>query len=156
MADVSSLPDPDAHPNRDVVIYDGDCQFCQAQVLRLARWDRWSAKLSGGRALSFLSLHDPRVSQRYPDLTHQMLMEEMYVVDQQRRRHRGADAVRYLSRRLPLLWPVMPILHIPGSAGIWRWGYRQIARQRYRWNQDACEGDSCAVHFEQRHDSRSV
>ena len=142
----TGLPDPAELPDADVVIYDGDCNFCIAQVKNLRRLD-----CCGGR-LSFLSLHDPRVAERYPDLTHDQLMAQMYIVDSQGRRHGGGDAVRYLSRRLPLLWLAAPILHLPGSATLWRWMYNQIAKRRYKLagkksGKPACENDSCAVHF---------
>jgi predicted DCC family thiol-disulfide oxidoreductase YuxK len=74
-------------------------------------------------------------------------MEQMYVVDQHDRRHGGADAVRYLSRRLPLLWPLVPLLHLPGTARLWRWMYRQVASRRYRLAGRSCDGDTCSVHL---------
>ncbi|OYP36463.1 thiol-disulfide oxidoreductase DCC family protein [Rhodopirellula sp. MGV] len=139
------LPDPDARKDADVVIYDGNCRFCIAQVKNLQRLD------CCGNRLSFLSLHDPRVHERYPDLTHEQMMEQMYVVDQNGGRHGGGDAVRYLTRRLPLLWIAAPLLHLPGTAGLWRWGYHQIAKRRYKIagkKSDAgCDGDACSVHF---------
>ncbi|KAA5542755.1 DUF393 domain-containing protein [Roseiconus nitratireducens] len=142
----AGLPDPSQQPQADVVIFDGDCNFCTAQVRNLRRLD-----CCGGR-LSFLSLHDPRVRERYPDLTHDQLMEQMYVIDQHGGRHGGADAVRYLSRRLPLLWPAAPVLHVPGTARLWRWMYGQVAKRRYklagkRDGASGCENDACAVHF---------
>ena len=135
------LPDPDEKTGTDVVIYDGDCNFCRGQVGNLRRLDRF------GEKLSFISLHDPRVAERYPDLTHEDLMQQMYVVDGEGRRHGGADAVRYLSRRLPLLWPVAPIFHIPGTAGLWRWGYNQVAKRRYKLAGKSCENDVCDIHM---------
>lgn len=134
------LPDPDDRIDADVVIYDGDCVFCRAGVRQINRLDL-------GRRLSFLSLHDPRVTNRYPTLSHEQLMEEMYVVDREGRAHGGSEAVKYLSRRLPALWLVMPILHIPGTAGLWRWGYHQVAKRRYRIAGKSCDGDACSVHF---------
>ncbi|MGV3484428.1 MAG: thiol-disulfide oxidoreductase DCC family protein [Planctomycetaceae bacterium] len=138
-----SLPDPDDHPQTDVVIYDGECNFCKAQVSRLRMLDRW------GHRLSYLSLHDPRVAERYPHLTHAQLMEQMYVVDRSGRAMGGSDAVRYLSRRMPLLWPLMPILHLPGTAALWRWGYQQIAKRRYLLGgrSQECAEDACSVHL---------
>jgi predicted DCC family thiol-disulfide oxidoreductase YuxK len=139
------LPDPDARPKSDVVIYDGDCRFCTGQVRNLRRLDRC------GSRLSFLSLHDPRVAQRYPDLSHDALMEQMYVVDTRGRRHGGSDAVRYLTRRLPLLWPAMPILHLPGTARLWRWAYQQVAKRRYKISGKTggkgCDSDACSIHL---------
>lgn len=143
-ANVSSdLPDPDAFPNTDVVIYDGECNFCKAQVARLRLIDFF------GNRLSYLSLHDPRVAERYPNLSHEQLMEQMYVIDQQGRPYGGSDAVRLLSRRLPLLWPVMPILHLPGTAGLWRWGYHQIAKRRYKISGRSkdCSQEACSIHL---------
>ena len=138
----AELPDPDNLTDADVVIYDGQCNFCRSQVRNLKRLD-W-----GGRRLAFLSLHDPRVGERYPDLTMDQLMEQMYVVDQSGNRHAGADAVRYLSRRLPSLWVAAPILHLPGTAGLWRWLYCQVAKRRYKLAGKNCENDACSVHFD--------
>ncbi|MGB7343358.1 MAG: DUF393 domain-containing protein [Pirellulaceae bacterium] len=141
-ASTSSLPDPDEWPDRDVVIFDGECRFCTAGVMQLHRLDRF------GRRLSFISLHDPRVAERYPDLSHDDLMRQMYVVDIAGNQHGGADAVRYLSRRLPLLWPVAPILHLPFTAGLWRWMYHQVAKRRYKIAGKRCENDACSIHFD--------
>lgn len=135
------LPDPDSLSDADVVIYDGQCNFCRSQVNNLRRLD------VGGQRLAYISLHDPRVAERYADLDHQSLMDQMYVVDAQGRRHGGADAVRYLSRRLPLLWLSAPILHLPGTANLWRWLYRQIAKRRYKLAGKSCENDVCSVHM---------
>lgn len=135
------LPDPDALPSGDVVIFDGECNFCRSQVSKLHRLD-W-----GGRRLSFISLHDPRVAERYPDLTHDQMMEQMYVIDAEGNQHGGGDAVRYLSRRLPLLWIAAPILHLPGTARLWRWLYGQVAKRRYKLAGKSCENDVCSVHL---------
>lgn len=136
----SPLPGPAERPDADVVIFDGQCRICTGQIRRLARWD-W-----GGR-LAYLSLHDAEVARRWPDLTHDALMKEMYIVDRQGRRHPGASAVRYLSRRLPTLWWLMPILHFPGTLPLWQWLYRQIANRRYRFGRVAsCDEGTCHLH----------
>jgi predicted DCC family thiol-disulfide oxidoreductase YuxK len=134
------LPSPVERPEADVVIYDGNCRICTRQVARLPWWDRQ------GR-LAYLSLHDPEVARRYPDLTHEMLMRDMYVVDRAGGRHRGAAALRYLSRRLRRLWWLAPLLHIPFSLPIWQWLYRQIADRRYWWGRvEGCGDEACEVH----------
>jgi predicted DCC family thiol-disulfide oxidoreductase YuxK len=135
------LPDPDSLSDADVVIYDGHCNFCRSQVHTLRRLDL------GGHRLAYISLHDSRVTERYPDLTHDQLMNQMYVVDRQSRRHGGADAVRYLTRRLPLLWIVAPLLHLPGTANLWRWMYGQVAKRRYKLAGKTCDDDACSVHL---------
>jgi predicted DCC family thiol-disulfide oxidoreductase YuxK len=138
----AKLNDPDQNPTADVVIFDGECNFCRAQVGHLSRLD------CCGNRLSFISLHDPRVTERYPDLSHEQMMEQMYVIDRKGRRHGGGDAVRYLSRRLPLLWIAAPILHLPGTASLWRWLYSQVAKRRYKLAGKSCEDDACSIHFD--------
>ncbi|SRR5690606_19848016 len=139
---MSHLATPHERPGSSVVVFDGNCRFCRQQVERLARWDRQGA-------LSFVSLHDDWAAEHLPDLTHEQLMEQMYVVLPDQRRYAGAAAFRYLSRRLPRLWPLAPLLHIPFSLPLWQWGYRQVAKRRYALagKTEACEGDACRVHF---------
>lgn len=130
-------------PNADVVIYDGDCRFCTGQVENLRR-------ISGDR-LAFISLHDPLVQERYPDLTFDQLMEQMYLVDQKGNRYGGAAAFRYLSRKLPVLFVLAPLMHIPFSLPLWQWCYRQVAKRRYllmgKHSDNACDSDACSIHF---------
>lgn len=130
----------ESRPHADVVIYDGDCRFCVANVARLVAVDEGK--------LAYVSLHDPLVRERWPDLTHEQLMREMYVMDQGGGRHGGAAAFRYLSRRIKGLWLLAPFLHIPGSLPFWQYLYRTVARIRYRFGRvEACAGGTCAVHF---------
>lgn len=137
------LPTVHELPNADVVIYDGDCRFCTGQVQNLYR-------VSGNR-IAFISLHDPLVKERYPDLTHEQLMEQLYLVDGKGNRYGGAAAFRYLSRKLPLLFVLAPLMHIPFSLPLWQWCYRQVAKRRYllmgKHSDDACDSDACSIHF---------
>ncbi len=79
-------------------------------------------------------MHDPEVAERFPDLPRSALMQQMYVVAANGRRYAGASAVRYLTRRLPRLWPLVPLVHLPFSLPIWQWLYLQVARRRDRLN----------------------
>lgn len=132
------LPDPDRMVGADVVIWDGQCNFCRAQVQRLARWD--SGKLS------YLSLHDPRVTTYCPELSQEQLLEQMWVVKADRSaKYGGADAAKYLSKQLPKLFWLFPLLHIPLSMPLWRWIYRQVAKRRYRISGRDCESGTCRI-----------
>ncbi len=134
------LPRPSERPLADVIIFDGRCRFCQAQVRRLARWDLL-------KRLAFVSLHDPEVARRWPDLSHDELMQNMYLIDVRGRRYKGAAALRVLSRRLPALWPLAPLLHLPGTLRLWQWFYQQVARRRYRLGGTVeCDEDACRLH----------
>ena len=135
-----TLPSPIDRPEADVVIYDGACRMCRAQVRRLRWWD------CRGR-LAFVSLHAPEVGHRWPDLPHDRLMQEIAVITHNGRQFWGPAAVCYLTRRLPSLWWVMPLLHIPGSMLLWRWLYRWVARNRYWLSGTAeCDDAACTLH----------
>ena len=135
------LPGPQERPAADVVIFDGECRFCRRQVGRLAALD-WRGQLA------YLPLQDERVAERYGDLSREDLMAQMYVVDRHGRRHGGADALRYLSRHLPALWIAAPLLHLPGTRGLWSWLYHQVAKRRYLFGKvESCDSGACAVHF---------
>src|SRR3954451_16035150 len=91
------LPTPAERPDSDVVIYDGQCRMCTAQVRKLPWWDCQ-------KRLSYLSLHDPEVSRRWPDLSHDRMMQEMVIVDRYGGGALGGDGVRYLSSRPRGVW----------------------------------------------------
>ena len=139
------LPTPAERPDADVVIYDGNCIFCEKQVRNLLWFD-------GGQRLSFMSLHDPEVTRRYPELTYDQMMDQMYVVDSEGDYHGGAAAIRYLSRRLPKLWIVAWLTHIPFTLPLQQWCYSQVAKQRYKiaGKQDGpdCDSGACSIHFD--------
>jgi predicted DCC family thiol-disulfide oxidoreductase YuxK len=139
--DEKVLPSPRERPAGDVVVFDGHCRICTGQIHLLNRWDRRGM-------LAFLSLHDPEVQARYPDVSHDELMKQMLVVDPHGRRHWGADAFRYLSRRLRRLWWLAPFLHLPFTMPVWRWLYDQVANRRYLFGRKApdCDSGTCSLH----------
>lgn len=139
----TGLPSPYDHPGRDVVIFDGNCRFCFSGVRKLHRWDR-------RKRLTFVSLHDPFVARHYPDLTHEQMMEQMYVVTRDDHRLGGAAAFRYLTYRIPRLWILAPFMSIPFTLPLWQMAYRQVAKRRYKISQrmgPKCEDGACEVHF---------
>lgn len=133
------LADPDGNPAAAVVIWDGKCNFCRSQVERIQAFDR-------GSRLTYISLHDPRVAERYPELSYQQLMDQMWVITPNHQRYGGADAVRFLSRYLPQLWWVAPVMHFPFAMPLWRYMYRVLANRRYRLAGENCEGGTCSLH----------
>jgi predicted DCC family thiol-disulfide oxidoreductase YuxK len=137
---VAELPRPVDRPDADVVIYDGQCPICTAQVRKLPWWD------CQGK-LAYLSLHDPEVPRRWPDLSKDRLMQEMVIIDGHGNRHWGPEAIRYLTRRLRRLVWAAPFLYFPGAMLLWRPLYRWIARNRYRLSGGpACDDGTCSLH----------
>ena len=125
------------HPDHDTVLYDGDCRFCRGQIGILRRLD-----LLG--SLAFTSFHDPRVAVDFPELPPEELDRRMYVVDRRGRARGGAEAVRYLSRRLLPLWPLAVILHVPGTLPLWNAIYAYVARHRFAIA-GSCKDGVCRV-----------
>lgn len=139
------LPRPAERPDADIVLYDGQCNFCRASVARLVWWD------CQGK-LAYLSLHDPEVAGRWPDISLDRLHEEMCIVERDASRnagrlHWGAEAVRYLTSRLRRLWWLMPVMYLPGMMLLAKPMYRLVARNRYliAGRADDCEGGTCSV-----------
>jgi predicted DCC family thiol-disulfide oxidoreductase YuxK len=137
----TGLPTLADRPGADVVIYDGKCGFCQQQMRKLDGWDK-------DGQLAYVSLHDPKVAEGWPDLNKDDLMREICVVSKDGGRFQGADAFRYISSQLRALWPVSLAMRIPWSMPIWRFLYRRFARQRY-WlsRRYTCKDDSCDAHL---------
>lgn len=123
------------HPDRVTVLFDGSCRFCRGQIAALRRLDM-------GRGLVFRSLHDAEVARDFPEIPHESLLREMYVVDRLGNARGGAAAIRYLSRKLVLLWPLAVLLHIPGTMPIWQRLYAWVARNRFRIA-GRCEEGTC-------------
>lgn len=136
------LPTPDQRPDADVVLYDGQCGFCRARVEQL-RWFEGNSE-----KLAYLSLHDPSVREQYPEAPHERLLKEMCVVDSHHNYHWGAEAVRYLSRQLPRLWWLAPVMHLPGIMLLAKPVYSWVSRNRYflGGRREDCESGSCQIH----------
>lgn len=68
------LPHPDKRAKARVVIYDGGCGLCRATA-------GWLSRLDQHGRLAFLRLEDPRVAERYADLSPEQLEKHVYVID---------------------------------------------------------------------------
>jgi predicted DCC family thiol-disulfide oxidoreductase YuxK len=109
-----------------VVLYDGQCPLCQRSVKILKRLD-WFKRLD---------CRDARDAGNWPETAvpfdMQRLMEEMHVVTPDRKRvYHGFGAFRYMARSLPLVWPVLPLLYVPGVPRVGQWVYLKVAKNRF-------------------------
>lgn len=111
--------------NKVIVIYDGECVFCRSQIKLLGVLDVWGI-------LKFESLHDPEVKKYVPGISYEELLKRMYVVTPSSEVYGGADAVKCLSRKLMLLWPLAILLHVPCSSWLWNALYDFVAKNRYK------------------------
>ncbi len=107
------------------VLYDGHCSFCRRTVLPLLLGD-WLQRLE------LVDFHQEAARQAVaPDIALTSLDEALHVRLPDGRTAAGFDALRRLAPHLPWLWPLIPLLWIPGIAPLGRIAYRKIAANRY-------------------------
>ena len=98
----------DATP-RHHFLYDGSCGLCQQTVAVLRRIDLL------GRIVFHDALRDwPAIQTAFPTLSQEECLETMHVVTASGRVETGFDAYRAISWSVPLLWPIAPLLYVPG------------------------------------------
>jgi predicted DCC family thiol-disulfide oxidoreductase YuxK len=110
---------------RPVIVYDGDCAFCRAQVARIRAWDR------AGR-FETVPRRTPGIDDRFPILREADFNAGMRVVIGTGEAYVGTDAVHAIMSRLPRWRLVAWLYHVPGVRGVARVLYAWIARNRAR------------------------
>jgi predicted DCC family thiol-disulfide oxidoreductase YuxK len=110
------------------ILYDGRCPLCRRTVAVLGALDLFD-RLA---CLDFRTLDVSSYNAaRGLALTPADLDREMYVVEG-RRAFTGFFGYRRIARQLPALWPVLPLLYLPGVAFLGCRVYAYIARERLR------------------------
>lgn len=106
------------------VVYDGRCAFC-VRTLRISRaLDVWGT-------LRFHDSHDAvAIGRLFPALRQADLDEAMYLVAEGGAIYRGFFAFRRMAWSCPLMWPLLPLFHLPGAASVGPRVYAWIARHR--------------------------
>src|SRR5688572_16167235 len=112
-------------PGKHVVIYDGHCKFCIANMKLLQRAARKNA-------LTPLSFQDTGVLDQFPGLTHEMCMDAMYLITPEGRMYRGAEAAAQAIATRPILGKVAYLYYLPGLRWISDRIYALIAKHRYK------------------------
>jgi predicted DCC family thiol-disulfide oxidoreductase YuxK len=112
--------------SRGVVLFDGLCPLCRKVVGVLTRLD-WRGRLH------FQDCRDTaRLPRTSPPLDPAKLLDEMHLVTPAGRVHAGYAAVRWIAWRVPLMWPLAPLLYLPGVPWLGHRAYLWVARRRYR------------------------
>jgi predicted DCC family thiol-disulfide oxidoreductase YuxK len=118
------MPAPTA--SQAIILYDGLCPFCLKNVSLLKRLD-W---------LGRLRFHDCRDTAGIPANTAHLdparMIQEMHVLSPDRTTaYSGFRAVRWIAGRAPILWPLYPLLFVPGMPRLGQRLYLWIARNRF-------------------------
>ncbi len=109
-----------------IVLYDGECPLCRKTTAILKRLD-W---------LHQLRFHNCRDTAGIPANTAHLeparMIAEMHVLTPDRTTAlSGFRAVRWIAGRVPLLWPLYPLLFVPGMPRLGQRIYLWIARNRF-------------------------
>lgn len=117
----------DPFEGKGVVLYDGSCPLCLKSISILKKLD-WLG------ALRFQNARETdRLPKSFVPLDQKRLIEEMHLLTPDRRRApAGFKAFRWIAWRLPLLWPVAPLLYIPGVPWLGNKVYLWVAKNRFR------------------------
>lgn len=127
-------------------LYDGYCAVCRSTRALIRALD-WRGRVR------FVDLHTPDVPQQYPQFTHEALMGQIHVIDEQGRVYIGFEATRRMLREVPLGVPVWLLLQLPFMDRVGKAVYRAIATRRYSINRllgmplppDPCEDGVCRL-----------
>jgi predicted DCC family thiol-disulfide oxidoreductase YuxK len=137
-------PDPPVHtprfttpPGRCVVLYDGHCRFCTLGMERLLRVARPGA-------LEAVDFQLPGALDRFPGLTHDDCMRQMYLVRPDGRVHGGFEAAVEAVRTRPILGWLAALYYLPGLRQLCDLAYKFVAARRYRIMGKTVESGQCA------------
>jgi len=129
-----------AQQGRALLLYDGQCGFCLASVKRLRVLDLFGW-------VDPLNFHiQPDLTTLNPVLTPERCRSEMILLKPSGELSGGFDAFRRLSLHLPLLWPLVPLIYLPGARWIGTQVYRWIATHRDLLHRNpTCHNNQCAI-----------
>ena len=92
--------------------------------------------------------HDARKTAELPEskvpLQPAKLLEEMHLLTADRKRvYSGFKAFRWIAGRIPLLWPLLPLMYLPGVSRLGQRIYLWVAKNRF--NLVPCHDGQCAI-----------
>lgn len=106
------------------VVYDGNCKLCRRTITTLKVFDIF------GRLTFVNALNDETLTtHNLLWLDSQALLADMHAV-LQRRSWKGYNAYRVIAARIPIFWPILPLLYVWPIPEIGKGIYRRVADSR--------------------------
>jgi predicted DCC family thiol-disulfide oxidoreductase YuxK len=118
---MSSIP-----TSKGWVLYDDACGFCR-------RWMPFWAPVIRRRGYAMAPLQEAWVREK-TGKGEAFLMEDLTLLFPDGRLIQGADVYRHLMSCIWWTYPLFLLASAPGLRGIFNWGYRTFARNRYRFS----------------------
>ena len=107
------------------LFYDRECPLCGRFKEWIERWDRQGT-------IQVLSLDDPVLSERFPQLDLDQARQVLTVCDRLGHLSQGVEALRQLTRQLPGIRRVSWVYQLPGVTPALNRVYRTVHRYRKR------------------------
>ena len=107
------------------VVYDGECDFCKSSLLIVHFLDAL-------HLLTFVDYHNAGEMQIVPGVRFADAENAAIAVDRKDRQHAGFFAFRQIARRLPAVWPLAPLMYVPGVPWVGVRVYAWVAQNRSR------------------------
>jgi predicted DCC family thiol-disulfide oxidoreductase YuxK len=126
-----------------VIVYDGECRFCDWSVRRIQKLDRH-------RQFEYLPRQAPGVESRFPVLAASDFNTGLRLIDTDATIFVGADAVHQIYRRMPPYHLLAWIYRVPVLRQFFRVGYGLVARNRHRFGRMRCDPELCTVPYGER------
>ena len=111
-------------PRTGWVLYDGDCGLC-------SRWARSLGPTLARHGFAIAPLQSPWVQER-TGLDLAELLTDLRLLRADGGLVAGANAYRYVMRRIWWAYPLYLLSIVPGIGWVFDWGYRAFARNRMR------------------------
>lgn len=125
------------NPRQPILLYDGNCQFCQASLRQLKVMDLFST-------IKGVDYHGVADLKTLAGITPEQAHSQIHLVESDGKVYGGFEAFRRLCLKFPMLYPVTLFVYLPGMGLIGPWLYRWIAKNRYFFHRSkTCTSNSC-------------
>jgi predicted DCC family thiol-disulfide oxidoreductase YuxK len=130
--------------HKPVVVYDGECNFCLAQIDRIHKMDKNSE-------FEYLARQDPTAETRFPVLRSIDFDKGMRLItpgngNDAGHNYAGADALYQIARKLPAVAAIAWLYNVPGINQIAKAAYTWVAKNRSKLSGLSCNSGSCDIH----------
>lgn len=127
------------HERMYTVFYDGMCPVCKRSKRTIERLD-WLGRFQ------FADIHDRAYAEaELPGVSYADMLKQMYVKRPDGRHFGGYEAFRAMAAVLPLCWPMVPLMWLPGARFVGSRVYNWVARNRFKYAR--CDDEFCSLHL---------
>ncbi len=121
-----------------LIVYDGDCAFCQRSIAAIQSRDRH-------KEFRYLPRSTPGLDERFPQLALEEFNTGIRVVEEDGTVHVGADGVHQIAARLPYFRHLAWLYHAPLIHGVSKRMYAWIAANRMQLAGRCEDDETCEI-----------